>query len=62
MSEKLNKIYLETKVLGTAMPIVTALLAADRIKSKEMTLSDFENGICNSEYNIKNQTEKEHIL
>lgn len=50
ISEKLNRIYLETKVNGTAMPIVTALLIADRIKSNEMTLRDFENGICNTEY------------
>ncbi|MBP5438955.1 MAG: hypothetical protein J6Y30_13345 [Treponema sp.] len=48
--EKLNKIYLETKVNGTAMPIVTALLVADKIKSKIMTLKEFENGICNTEY------------
>ena len=51
MAEKLNKIYLETKVGGTAMPIVTALLVADKIKSAEMTLKDFESGICNTEYN-----------
>lgn len=50
MAEKLNKIYLETKVSGTAMPIVTALLMADKIKSKELTLQDFKNGICNTEY------------
>ena len=50
MSEKLNKIYLETKVSGTAMPIVTALLVADKIKSEEITLRDFELRICNTEY------------
>lgn len=50
MSEKLNKIYLETKVTGTAIPIVTALLVADSIKSNEMSLQDFEKGICNTEY------------
>ena len=50
IADKLNKIYLETKISGTAMPIVTALLVADRIKSKEMPLHDFENGICNTEY------------
>lgn len=50
MSEKLNKIYLETEITGTAMPIVTALLIADKIKSNEITLQDFEKGICNTEY------------
>ena len=50
MAEKLHKIYLETKVSGTAMPIVTALLVADKIKSREMSLQDFEKGICNTEY------------
>ncbi len=50
IAEKLNKIYLETKVTGTAITIVTALLVADRIKSKEMTLKDFEKGFCNTEY------------
>lgn len=50
ISEKLNKIYLETNVSGTAMPIVTALLIADKIKSEEMTLRDFEKGICNTEF------------
>ena len=50
ISIKLNKIYLETKVSGTAMPIVTALLVADKIKSREMSLQDFEKGICNTEY------------
>ena len=53
MAEKLNKIYLETKVNGTAMPIVTALLVADKIKSAEMTLKDFESGICNTEYSFR---------
>lgn len=52
ISIKLNKIYLETKVSGTAMPIVTALLIADKIKSKEITLQDFEKGICNTEYRL----------
>lgn len=52
MSEKLNKIYLETSVSGTAMPIVTALLIADKIKSEEITLQDFEKGICNTEFRI----------
>lgn len=52
ISIKLNKIYLETKVSGMAMPIVTALLIADKIKSKEITLQDFEKGICNTEYRL----------
>lgn len=49
-SDKLNKIFLETKVSGTAMPIVTALLIADKIKNEEMSLHDFEKGICNTEF------------
>lgn len=50
IADKLNKIYLETSNAGTAMPIVTALFVADRIKSKGMTLQDFEKNICNTEY------------
>ena len=50
ISDKLNKIFLETKVSGTAMPIINALLIADKIKGNELTLEDFENGICNTEY------------
>lgn len=50
MADKLNKIYLETKVSGTAMPIVTALIIADKIKRREMNLQDFEAKICNTEY------------
>ena len=50
MADKLNKIYLETKVYGTAMPIVTALIIADKIKRREMNLQDFEAEICNTEY------------
>lgn len=53
IASKLNKIYLETKVYGTAMPIVTALLLADKIKGKEITLHNFEEGICNTEYCFK---------
>lgn len=50
IDEKLNKIYLETGTKGTAMPIVTALLTADRIKSGDMTLKQFEEGITNTVY------------
>lgn len=50
MADKLNKIYLETKVCGTAMPIVTVLIIADKIKRREMNLQDFEAEICNTEY------------
>lgn len=50
MAEKLHKICLETGVAGAAMPIVTALLIADKIKSNEMSLHDFEKGICNTEF------------
>lgn len=53
ISDKLNKIFLETKVSGTAMSIVTALLVADKIKGNEMTLQDFEKHICNTEYSNK---------
>lgn len=52
IADKLNKIYLETNVFGTAMPIVKALLVADKIKSNEMNLQDFERGIYNTEYPI----------
>ena len=52
IADKLNKIYLETNVFGTAMPIVKALLVADKIKSNEMNLQDFERGIYNTEYTI----------
>lgn len=52
IADKLNKIYLETDVSGTAMPIVTALLIADKIKSNEINLQDFEEGINNTEYTI----------
>ncbi len=47
LADKLNKIYLETKVSGVAMKIISALLIADKIKSNEMTLKDFENKFCN---------------
>ena len=50
IADKLNKIHLETTVNGTAMPIVTALLVADKIKRNEMNLQDFEKRICNTEY------------
>ena len=53
IGEKLNKIYLETKVKGTATPIITALIIADKIKGREMTLQDFEKNICNTEYSFK---------
>lgn len=52
IADKLNKIYLEAKVFGTAMPIVTALLLADKIKSEEISLQGFEKRICNTEYKI----------
>ena len=47
LADKLNKIYLETKISGVAMKIISALLIADKIKSNEMTLKDFENKFCN---------------
>lgn len=52
IADKLKKIYLETDVSGTTMPIVTALLVADKIKSNEMSLQDFERGINNTEFSI----------
>ena len=47
IADKLNKIYLETKTSGVAMQIISALLIADKMKSNEMTLKDFENIFCN---------------
>lgn len=52
ISDKLNKIYLETKISGTAMAIVTALLVADKIKNEEISLHDFEKRICNTEFSV----------
>lgn len=52
VSEKLEKIAMVHKVNGTAMPIVTALLVADKIKSGEMSTQKFAEGICNTEYKI----------
>ncbi len=52
ISRKLNKIFLETKISGTAMPIVTALLIADKIKNGEISLHDFEKKIYNTEFHI----------
>lgn len=53
ISDKLNILFLKTNTKGTAMPIITALLVADKIKANEMTLQDFEKGINNTEYNLK---------
>jgi len=53
MTEKLTKISMVNNVKGTAMPIVTALLLADRMKGKKMNDFDFKNGICNTEYQLK---------
>ena len=50
INDKLNKLFLKTNTNGTAIPIITALLVADKIKANEMTLQDFEKGIKNSEY------------
>lgn len=48
IEDKLNKIFLETETTGIAMPVVTALLTADKIKSGEMTLHSFESLVSNS--------------
>jgi hypothetical protein len=53
MTEKLTKISMVNNVKGTAMPIVTALLVADRMKGLKMNDFDFRNGICNTEYQMK---------
>ena len=52
MAEKLGKIAMVHNTKGTAMSILTALLIADKIQEKKMTLQDFEHGICNNEFNI----------
>ena len=48
IADKLNKIYLETKTSGAAMQIISALLIADKIKSNEMSLKDFQDKFCNT--------------
>ena len=48
IAEKLNKIYLETNVSGTAMPIVTALLIADKIKARKLTRKEFSKKLTNT--------------
>lgn len=52
MPEKLEKIAMVHKVDGTALPIVTALLVADKIKGGRLSMQDFAKGICNTEYRI----------
>lgn len=52
ISEKLKKIAMVHKVDGTAMPIATALLVAEKIKSGEMSMMEFADGIRNTEYEI----------
>ncbi len=54
MAEKLGKIAMVHNINGTAISILTALLIADKIQGKKMTLQDFEHGICNKEYIISN--------
>lgn len=53
ISKKLKKIAIVHNVDGTAMPITTALLVAERIKSGKMSMIDFANGIHNTEYEIQ---------
>ena len=52
IAAKLNKIFLETSVSGTAMPIITALLLADNIKSKKITHKMLAEKICCTEFSI----------
>lgn len=52
ISEKLENIFTIGKIKGTAMPIATALLLADKIKGMKISLAEFENGICNTEYKV----------
>jgi hypothetical protein len=53
MTEKISKISIVNGVKGTAMPIVTALLVADKMKGKEINDFNFKNGICNTEYQLR---------
>lgn len=52
ISEKLENIFTIGKIKGTAMPIATALIVADKIQGKKMSLAEFESGICNTEYKV----------
>lgn len=52
ISEKLENIFTIGKIKGTAMPIATALIVADKIQGKKMSLAEFESSICNTEYKI----------
>lgn len=52
IAAKLNKIFLETSVSGTAMPIITALLLADNIKSNKITHKMIAEKICCTEFKI----------
>lgn len=49
---KLEKIAAVHNVSGTAMPISTALLVAEKIKGGKMSMIEFANGIRNTEYEI----------
>ena len=49
---KLEKIAAVHNVSGTAMPIATALLVAEKIKGGKMSMIDFADGIRNTEYEI----------
>lgn len=49
---KLEKVAAVHGVDGTAMPIVQALLAADKMKGGKMTFAQFAAGIRNTEYEI----------
>ncbi len=49
---KLEKIAAVHNVSGTAMPIATALLVADKIKGGNMSMIDFAKRIVNTEYEI----------
>lgn len=52
IASKLEKIAAVHNVSGTAMPIATALLVAEKIKGGKMSMIDFADGICNTEYEI----------
>lgn len=55
IAEKLEKIAIVHKVDGSAMPIVTALLVADRIKGRNKSVEaqkEFAAGIRNTEYKV----------
>lgn len=52
ISDKLNKIYLETSVQGTAISVAAALLTADKIQSHIISRTDFAKKMNNVLYRL----------